>query len=60
MKIKDVIKDLEQLAAQTEKGLDAELVLYDRDSGRTFRNDGEQVWDFEILRGDLEIVVEFS
>ena len=60
MKIKDVIADLERMAAQSDKGLDMELVLWDRDSGRTFRNDGEQVWDYEITRGDLEIVIEFS
>ena len=48
------------MAAQTDIP-DPELVLYDRLGDRTMKLDADaDVWDFELTRGQNEIVIEFD
>lgn len=59
MKIKDVIEDLQRFADRV--GEDAEFILYDRTEDKELRTDVEDDdWDFEILCGDNQVVIEFN
>jgi hypothetical protein len=58
MKLSDAITQLQQFAAKM--GPDAEFALWSRDEDRMFQVDPDtEVWEFEILRGDNEVVIEF-
>ena len=58
MKLKDVIKDLQQLADQM--GEDADFMLHDKTTGTDLVSDPDSdVWDFGIMRGENAVVVEF-
>lgn len=61
MTIRDMIALLTQFAAQDLKGADAEVVLWDRTSQVELqvRPDNDQ-YDFEVLRGDGQVVIEFN
>jgi hypothetical protein len=61
MTINDFIQQVQHLAAQDLKGGDAELVLWDRTNDRELRvNPDADVFDFELTRGDGELVIEFD
>lgn len=60
MTIRDLIDQLERFAAQDPEGGGMEVVLFDRDSEAEFRVDPEaDRFDFEVLRGDGRVVIEF-
>ena len=60
MKLSEFIQQAQQMAAQTDIP-DPELVLYDRFGDRTMKLDADaDVWDFELTRGQNEIVIEFD
>ncbi len=57
MKLSEFIRDALQLAGDT----DPELELFDRNRGVELRNDPDtDMWDFEVMRGDNCIVIEFD
>jgi hypothetical protein len=61
MTVRDAINQLEQFAEQV--GDDAGFKLYDRSwvSPREYVVDpDDDKWEFEILRGDHEVVIEFG
>lgn len=59
MKLTDAIKQLEQMAKMM--GPHATLELFDRTTARTLKADPDtEQWDFEILRGDACVVIEFE
>lgn len=61
MKLKDFIQQVQEIAAHDLKGGDMEVILFDRTEGRELRVDIDaDVADFEIMRGDGEIVIEFN
>lgn len=61
MMVKDLINELQRMAAQDLKGGDAEVILYDTNSDIEYHADPDsEDWDFEVLRGDGEIVIEFK
>ena len=60
MKLSEFIQQAQQMAAQTDIP-DPALVLYDRLGDRTMKLDADaDVWDFELTRGQNEIVIEFD
>lgn len=61
MLLSDAIKQLQAFAAQLPA--DAKFELYDRTEDRAVvvEQDAEdEIWDFEILRGENEVVIEFD
>ena len=59
MKLKDAIAQLQQFADRM--GDDAEFALYDRHADAMLSVDPDaDRFDFEILRGEGEVVVEFN
>jgi len=61
MTIGEAIQQLQEFAARDLKGADAELVLFDRSTSEVHRtNPDADVFDFEILRGSGEVVIEFN
>ena len=61
MTIRDLIDQLQRFAAEDLKGGDMEVVLYDRLEHVEYTvNPDENRFDFELLRGDGEIVIEFN
>jgi hypothetical protein len=59
MRLRDAINQLEQFAQQM--GDDAEFGIYDRDNDVRYEVDPDyDVFEFEILRGDNEVVIEFD
>jgi hypothetical protein len=61
MTINDLIHQLQQFAAQDLKGGDATVKLFDRRTDSEFVvNPDDDVFEFEVLRGDGEVVIEFT
>jgi hypothetical protein len=61
MKIKELIQELHRFAENDLAGGDMELVLFDHSTGREFRVDVDSdVHDFEVLRGEAQVVIEFT
>lgn len=59
MTLRDAIRELEKFAE--EMGDDAELKMYNRELDIEYINDPDRdVWMFEFLRGDHEVVIEFD
>lgn len=54
MKLSDAIEQMQQLAKHIDG--DPDLILYDRDGDGS---NGRDIKEFEIMRGDAEIVLEF-
>lgn len=58
MKLSEFIRDAQQLAGE---GNDPELQLFDRNRAVDLINDPDtDTWDFEVMRGDNCIVIEFD
>lgn len=58
MLLTDAIAQLQRFAEQLPS--DARFELFDKDAERTLRADPDtEQWEFEILRGDKEVVIEF-
>ena len=64
MKIRDAIQVMQQLADQLPSGLDAEFKLVRLGPSGTADelviDADNDVFDFQILRGDDEVVIEFD
>ncbi len=61
MTVRDLIEQLQRFAAQDLKGGDMEVVLFDRLEGVEYDvNADENRFDFELTRGDGQVVVEFN
>ncbi len=61
MTVRDLIEQLQRFAAQDLKGGDMEVVLFDRFGDREMRIDADNDrFDFEVTRGDGQVVVEFD
>jgi len=61
MTIRELIQDLQRIADSNPLGGDAEVTLFDRSGQRTLRVDpGTDTFDFEVMRGDGEAVIEFD
>lgn len=59
MKIRDLMKDLQDFADRMPSGQDAEVILYDRATQKELRVDPDtERFDFEVLRGDDEVCIE--
>lgn len=58
MKLSELIKDLQHLGEVV--GGDPEFQLFDKERNQTLVNDPDgDVQDFEVLRGDNLVVIEF-
>lgn len=61
MTVREMIDQLHRLATLNDAGLDSEVTLFDRADDRTIvTRPDEDVWGFEILRGENELVIEFN
>lgn len=59
MKLSEMIRDMQQLASTMDA--DPEVILFDRFGDREMKLDPDSdTFDFQIMRGDAQIVIEFD